>query len=149
MVAYRDLGNGSQSYTFRRLIGTTERVDTDFRNTIEIIAYGLEGEILDITNLGQSTVVPFMQEGKILAIANAQRSGYRVGEGSTDNPYLSMSLGYTHIAPTVEGGGQSGRWAQLYTPEALPMQLHGRAVTNGLPVIEVPEKIAIASSDLS
>jgi hypothetical protein len=63
--------------------------------------------------------------------------------------YKEGDLGYTHIGPTVEGGGQMGRWAQLFTPEQLPMQLHGRAVTNGLPVVETPEKIAIASSDLS
>ena len=149
MVAYNDLGNGSQSYTFRRLIGTNERLDSDFRSTIEVIAYGLEGEILDVANPGKTTLVPFMQEGKLLAVANSARTGYRVGEGSTDDPYLNMSLGYTHIAPTVEGGGEAGRWARVFTPEEMPMQLRGQGVTNGLPVIEVPEKIAIASSDLA
>jgi hypothetical protein len=28
------------------------------------------------------------------------------------------------------------------------MQLRGEAVTNGLPVVEVPEKISIASTDM-
>jgi len=149
MVAYSDLGNGQQSYTFRRLIGTNERLDSDFRSTIEVIAYGLEGEILDVANPGKTILVPFMQEGKMLAVSNAARTGYRVGEGSTDDPRLNASLGYTHIAPTVEGQGQMGRWARLYTPEDMPMQLRGQGVTNGLPVIEVPEKIAIASSDLT
>lgn len=149
MVNQTDMGDGSQRYTFRRLVGTNERLDSDFRSTIDIIAYGLEGEILDLSSLGETTLVPFMQEGKILAVGNPGRSGYRVGEGSTDDPYKNMALGYTHIGPTVEGGGQAGRWAQLYVPEQLPMQLHGRGVTNGLPVIEVPEKIVIASSDLS
>jgi hypothetical protein len=29
------------------------------------------------------------------------------------------------------------------------MKLNGRGVTNGLPVIEAPEKLAVAESDLS
>ena len=130
------------------MIGDTERRDSDSRRTIQLIAYGLEAEVLDIASTTPQKL-PFMQEGKILAVANAGRSGYRVGEGSTDDPEREGALGYTHIAPTVEGSGNMGRWAQLFTPENMPMQLHGRAVTNGLPVIETPDKIAIASSDLT
>lgn len=149
LIQFTDLQNGTQTYTFTRLIGTTERRDSDQRRTIQLIAYGLEAEVMNPSGPDGTQKLPFMQEGKILAVANAGRTGYRVGEGATDDPLRSGSLGYTHIAPTVEGGGQMGRWAQLFTPENMPMQLHGRAVTNGLPVIETPEKIAIASSDLT
>ena len=149
LINFTDMANGTQEYTFTRLIGTTERRDSDVRRTISIKAYGLEAEVMNPAGPDQTQLLPFMPEGKILAVANAGRTGYRVGEGSVDDPYKSMALGYTHIGPTVEGGGAPGRWAQLFTPEAMPMQLHGRAVTNGLPVIEVPEKIAIASSDLT
>lgn len=149
MISNVDLGDGSRKYTFTRLIGTTERRDSDARFTVEVISYGLEAEVLNPAGADSTQKLPFMPPGKILAVANAGRTGYRVGEGATDDPYKEGDLGYTHIGPTVEGGGEMGRWAQLFTPEALPMQLHGRAVTNGLPVIETPEKIAIASSDLS
>lgn len=150
MINFTDAQNGTQEYTFTRLVGTTERRDSDSRYTVKLRAYGLEAEVLDLASGSTNTQkLPFMQEGKIMAIANPGRTGYRVGEGATDDPYKSTALGYTHIAPTVEGGGAEGRWAQLFVPEELPMQLHGRAVTNGLPVIETPEKIAIASSDLS
>lgn len=135
--------------TIRRLIGDNERPDNDVRATVTLIAYDAEGEIFDTANPGQTTIIPFMPTGKILAVGNNNRSGYRVGEGSTADPVMDMALGYTHIAPTVEGGGRPGRWAQLYTPQERPMHLHGRGVTNGLPVIEAPEKIAVASSDLS
>lgn len=143
------LRQDGMSYTLRRLIGSNERPATDTRDTITLIAYDKEGEIFDPNNPGQTIKAPFMATGKLLAVANNTRSGYRVGEGSTDDPDQDNALGYTHIAPTVEGGGTPGRWAQLYTPENMPMQLHGRGVTNGLPVIEVPEKIAVASSDIS
>lgn len=149
MVQYTDSQNGSQSYTFKRLIGTNERIATDFRDTVTLIAYGLEGEVLDASEDSKTKVVPFMTQGKIVAIGNNRRNGYRVGEGATDDPDRDRALGYTHLAPTVEGGGAPGRWAQVFVPEAMPMQLHGRAVTNGLPVIEAPDKIAIATSDLT
>jgi hypothetical protein len=149
LISNVDMGDGSRKYTFTRLIGTTERRDSDARFTVEVIAYGLEAEVLNPAGTDSTQKLPFMQQGKILAVANTGRTGYRVGEGATDDINKEGDLGYTHIGPTVEGGGQMGRWGQLFTPEQLPMQLHGRAVTNGLPVVETPEKIAIASSDLS
>ncbi len=141
--------NGMSRVAIRRLVGDIDRPSMDARDTVELIAYGGEGEIVDLSNPGQTVTVPFMPSGKILAVGNNNRSGYRVGEGSTNDPVDDKALGYTHIAPTVEGGGRPGRWAQLYTPENLPMQLHGRGVSNLLPVIEAPKKIAIASSTLS
>ena len=141
--------NGTSQVTLRRLIGDNERPSQDNRDTVTLIAYGGEGEIIDLSNPGQTVTVPFMPSGKILAVGNNTRSGYRVGEGSTSDPIEDKALGYTHIAPTTEGGGRPGRWAQLYVPENLPMQLHGRGVSNMLPVIEAPKKIAVASSNLS
>lgn len=141
-------GNTAQ-VTLRRLIGDNERPSQDNRDLVTLIAYGGEGEILDLSNLGQTVNVPFMPSGKILGVGNNTRSGYRVGEGATPDPLEDKALGYTHIAPTVEGGGRPGRWAQLFTPENLPMQLHGRGVSNMLPVIEAPQKVAVASSTLS
>lgn len=135
--------------TLRRLIGDNERPSQDARDSVTLIPYGLEGEIPDLVTPGQTVNVPFMPTKKLLAVANNNRAGYRVGEGSTDDPVADLALGYTHLAPTTEGGGKPGRWAQVYTPENLPMQLHGRGVTNGLPVIEAPTKIAVASSDIT
>lgn len=149
MVAQSDVTYGIQRYTLRRLIGNNERPDSDARGTIELLTYGGEGELIDPANPGQTLRLPYMPAGKILAIAHNNRTGYRVGEGATPDPLAERAIGYTHIAPTVEGNGTPGRWAQLYTPENLPMQLHGRAVTNGLPVIENPAKIAIATSELN
>lgn len=134
--------------TFRRLIGSLDRPSSDFRDTVRIISYDGEAEVLDPANPGQTVIVPFMPRGKILAVGNNVRPGYRVGEGSTPDPVQDMALGYTHLAPTIEGGGRPGRWAQLFVPESTPMKLHGRGVTNGLPVIEVPDKIAVASTDM-
>lgn len=139
---------GGSATTVRRLLGNNERPSTDFRETVTLIAYGDEGEIIDTSNPGKTVRVPFMPQKKILAIGTAGRRGYVVGQGATNDPRDDFALGYTHVAPTVEGGGVPGRWAQLYTPEHLPMQLHGRAASWVLPVVENPALVAVASSQI-
>jgi hypothetical protein len=47
MISNVDLGDGSRKMTLTRLIGTTERRDSDARYTIELITYGLEAEVLN------------------------------------------------------------------------------------------------------
>lgn len=121
---------------------------SDARDMLTLIAYDEEGEILDPTNAGATITVPFMPTGKLLFVGNNNRSGYRVGQGSTDDPTEDLALGYTHLAPTVEGGSP-GRWAQLITPQDAPWQLRGRGVQNLLPVLEAPAKIVVATSTIA
>ena len=130
-------------------IGGNTVPSADARNRVTLVAYDEEGEILDPANDGQTITVPFMATGKVLAVGNNNRSGYRVGQGSTDDPTEDLALGYHHLAPTVEGGGAPGRWADLYTPENQPWQLIGRGASNELPVIEAPHKIVVLSTDMA
>lgn len=142
-------GQEGGSFTVRRyqtIAGNTV-FSSDARDTVTLIAYDREGEILDPTNPGQTIKVPFMPKGKILAVGENRDPGYRVGQGSTVDPRDELALGYTHVGPTVEGGGRPGRWSRLFTPEHMPMQLHGQAVTNLMPVIEAPAKIVVLSTD--
>jgi hypothetical protein len=120
----------------------------DTRDAITLIAYDEEGEIFDPTDPSSTITVPFMPTGKLLFVGNNNRSGYRVGQGSTDDPTEDVALGYTHVAPTVEGGSP-GRWARLFTPEGQPWQLRGQGVQNLLPVIEAPAKIVVATSTIA
>lgn len=124
------------------------RESTDAMDTMMLSSYQLEGEILDPTNPRNTLIIPFMPLGKILAIGKNQASGYRVGEGSTPDPRADEALGYTHIGPTVEGGGSLGRWSDLFTPERKKFQLVGQGVSNVLPVLEAPEKLAIATTEM-
>jgi hypothetical protein len=140
-------GGSGTVYTFRRL-NSNGQFTADVADVVSIIAYGKESEVFDLANPGATLKIPFMTRGKILGIGNNERNGYEIGQGSTTDPLLGQSLGYTHIAPTVEGGGRPGRWAQLFTPEMQPWQLQGRGVTNGLPVLEAPEKVVVLSTDI-
>lgn len=135
-------------YTIAKLVGSTERESSDNRDTISVITYGAEGELIDPNNPKKTKQVPFLTGGKFIAISTDNQDGYIPGEGSTESLERDRVLGYTHIGPTTEGGGQLGRWARLYTPEDYPMQLRGQGVTNGLPVVEAPKKIAVAETDM-
>lgn len=121
----------------------------DVSETVTLVSYDREGEIINPADPNSTLVLPFMQRGKILAVGNNQSDGYRVGMGSQeDDPNAANRLGYTHIAPTVEGGGRPGRWSDVFTPPDRPWQLVGRGVTNGLPVIEAVDKVAVATTEM-
>lgn len=141
--------NGSQVTITRRAGGEATGVQPEQTDQyrVTLIPYGLEGEIMDLANPGQTTKIKFMPEGKLLAIGADTRPRFVVGEGST--PEVQEALGYTHLAPTVEAGGRPGRWADLRTPDEEPWSLEGRGVSNGLPVLESPDLICVATTSVS
>jgi len=141
-------GNGGW-FDIQRYTGTTEQPSGDARDTLRLWAYGLEGEVIDPANPTQTIKVPFLAPGKLLAIGAAGRGGYVVGMGAQEQPLDNRPVGYTHIGPTVEGANVPGRWGRMYVPQERPWELHGESVTNGLPVIEDPAKIVIATTELA
>ena len=145
------IGQNSGSIQLRRWksVNGVNMPDDDVRYTVNFIIYDEEAEVLDTDNPGKTETVKFMPDGKILFVGNPGRAGYRVGSGSTDDPADNLELGYHHIAPTTENGGNPGRWARLYTPEAFPMQLQAEGVSNELPVLLNPSAVVIATTELS
>jgi hypothetical protein len=131
---------------WRKINPSTNTFTSDAQDTITVITHGSEGEIYDRTKPGFTSRVSFWPIGVVASIGRNVSSGYRVGQGSTAP--LPTQLGYGHVAPTVEGGGNVGRWARLYTPQMRPWELRLEAVENFLPVIEAPEKIVIANSTI-
>jgi hypothetical protein len=139
-------GGRVRTITMRRLNPTNGQFSADVGDTATLVAYDGEGEVLDPADSSKTIKLPFMTAGKLLGIGNNAGNVFRVGAGATSNPDAEASLGYTHIAPTIEGGGRPGRWSRIYTPEDRPWEVRGECVTNGLPVIENPNLIAIAST---
>jgi hypothetical protein len=139
------------SFSLRRLterFGNTQQ-SPDSRDRVTLIAYKEEGEIFDLDNPGKTKKIPFMPIGPIIAIgAPIANNVFEIGEGSTPAPASPVQLGYTHIAPTTEGGGRPGRWTRLYVPEERPWSMESDGVENVLPIIEAPERIAISFSDI-
>ena len=133
----------------RRTLAANGGVETspDARDRVSLIVHDGEGEILDLANPGKTVKVRFHPRTNILAIGSNTFRGYRPGQGSTPDPQIGVELGYHKLGPTMEGGGL-GRWGELYTPQNEPWMLIGRGASNELPVIQAPEKLARASSDL-
>lgn len=148
IVNMSDYANGTQTFRLRKYRGSLERPETDARFSINLIAYGEEAELMDPVNPDTPMIVPFMPRGKILAVGRNQTRGYVAGEGGTPNADRNNTLGYTHIGPTVENGGRTGPYGRVYTPEGRPWMLIGEAAQNVLPLVEAPEKIAIATSEI-
>jgi len=134
-----------------RTIGGVVVPESDSRYNMTFTVYDEEMEVLDMTagSLGHTQTIKFMPDGKVLFIGSNSFNGYRVGQGSTDNPRNDMELGWHAICPTVEGGGTPGRWGRLYVPEGYPMQLVGEAAENSLPIVISPEKIVVATTELA
>lgn len=139
------------SISLQRMIeqNGTNTPSSDARDAVTILKYGLEGEIIDPADPTAVKTVPFLPKTKLIAIGTGVNRGYVVGAGSREPQ--AYELGYTHLAPTVEGNGAPGRWARVYTPEQRPWQLTGEAVANLLPVIDARavNRIVIATSALS
>lgn len=146
----RVVSEDASQITLQRMIeqNGTNTPSSDARDSVTIIKYGAEAEVLDPANPALTKIVPFMPRTAYVAIGTAVNRGYVVGAGSrAPEPY---ELGYTHLAPTVEGGGMPGRWARVYVPQDQPWQLRGEAAANVLPVIDAHsvKRIVIAKSDL-
>jgi hypothetical protein len=140
------LAQGEGFITIQKYRGDLERPSTDARETLTLISYGLEAEVFDLSNPGQTTLVPFHPTTKIVAVGNNTGTRYVVGAGA--NAPVDYPLGYTHLAPTVEGSGREGRWSRLFTPEGRPWALRAESVSNLLPCISSPDKVVIMTSEL-
>lgn len=134
-----------------RTVGGIVVPESDARYSMMFTVYDEEMEVLDTTAgmSGKTQTVKFMPDGKVLYIGQNTYNGYRVGQGSTDNPRNDLELGWHAICPTVEGGGAPGRWGRMYVPEGYPMQLVGEAVENSLPIILANDKIVVATTELA
>ncbi len=130
-----------------------ERISTDSREIVQITTYGLEASKIDDTNPKNSLGVPFIRRGRVIGIGVPASDPFdigqfAVGQGSTPDPTNFLPLGYTHIAPTVEGGGRIGRWGRVYVPQEKQWSVAGEGVTNIIPVIQAPKQVATCFSDL-
>lgn len=131
--------------SFVRYTGTIESSSTDVRDRVRIVLYDKSGSVINAK--GALQAVPFLPDGKIVIVGEQQPDGFELTQGSTPDPSNLLRLGYTHIAPTVEGG-RMGIWSRVFTPEAKPYQLFGETVSNGLPVITNPKKVMILTTEM-
>lgn len=142
------------SVSFVRLSDpTTGQVDSDIRAQGRMVAYDATGNVFDLSsgNLGKVIQVPFLSDGYIIIVGGGLSAGqvFNVDEtGDEVRDPTGLELGYTHIAPTVEGGAV-GRWERVFTPENRPYQLQGETVMNLVPVLEGVENLVVLRTALT
>lgn len=120
--------------------------DRDARYAVTLTAYMRRGKIVNPAQLGATIDVQMIPDNKI-AVIGRQEFNQLISLDGTPTP--QYNLGYTHIAPTIEGQNQGsplGRYGRLYTPQNRPWELLAEAVENCLPVIEAPERLILLST---
>jgi hypothetical protein len=124
-------------------------VSEDVRDRVRIFTYDDEGEVLDETKpgTGETIKLPFCPDGAVLFVGAYNPKKFIVGSGAQPD-YKPVSIGHTHVGPTEEGNGRLGRWAYSYVPEGKQWMFIGQSVTNCLPVIEAPDRLVIATTDV-
>jgi len=152
VVVTNDVTTGNvRRVTLRRAVynesGDAIALDRDARSTVNLIAYNRVGTVLAPTagNPKQTAQVQFIPDGTIVAVGDNQVDNLLSVDGT---PTTQNALGYTHIAPTVEGAGAVGRWGRIYTPQERPWQARAEGVANVLPVIENEKKLYILRTEV-
>lgn len=139
-----------RTVTLRRAVrnaeGITVGFDQDVRGTVTLVGYGREGRVIAPAAPGGLATVQFVPTGTMVAIGNNNVENLIALDG---NPNVRNALGYTHVAPTVENGGATGRWGRIYTPQERPWKARAEGVANVMPVIEDPSKLMIFSTEVS
>lgn len=152
IVTAQDMVSGSATFQKRGRMNNEDinAPDADARNRGSITGYGAEASVLDPANPTIPQAVPFMPRGLIVMIGNPVPRGFQVGGGGNEpDPNNELPIGYTHIAPTVEGGGVPGRWGDVLVPDNAPWMIRGRSAANLLPMIEAPDKLVVLSTAMS
>lgn len=151
IVTAQDLQTGT--YSIAKNVGGASGPQIpsgDSRDRTTMVGYGAEGEIINPLDPDSTILVPFISTGKLVMIGDAPSRGFQVGlGGAVESPTQALELGYTHIAPTEEGQGAMGRWARAFIPENRPYQVQGDSVTNGLPVLEAPDKLVVLNTAMT
>lgn len=152
-----DFGNMS----FDRIVNTsTDRRSEEARNRGSIRAYDQSGNIFDLVNRGATIEVPFLSDGYIICIGRPRRNQFGLisNRGDQEGPTGledatpgtgAPSIGYTHVGPTVERGGQTGIAAKVWVPTEMDMQLHGKSAANALPFILQPDRLVVLRTAMS
>lgn len=121
-----------------------QKNDANERMSVNI--YDKAGSIMDVESKSLVSK-PFLKDKRVVVVGELQADVIELTLGGMEDPDNNLRVGYTHIGPTVEGGGRSGIYANIYTLPQKPQQLFTDTYVNMLPVILNPKKIIIAKFD--
>lgn len=145
------VGQTDNTFRIRRLVGSgvNQRPSTNAMETVDLISYDGEGSVRDPANPNNTLPVQFVPDGVMGVFARPSDRTFEIGQGSTPDPESRTELGYTHLGPTIENNGRLGRWARIFKPEEMQMNVIMQGAENSLPVIRNPDLIVLMSTALS
>lgn len=119
----------------------------DARERLSLTVYNKAGAIMDVpTNSLKSKA--FIKDKRVVVVGDMLNGdGIELANAGVTDPDNELRLGYTHVGPTIEGGGRPGIYARIFSPEGKPYQVLAETATNMLPVIWNPKKLLIAKFD--
>ena len=120
--------------------------NTDANERMNFNIYDKAGAVMDVASKSLVSK-PFLKDKRIIVIGELQTSQIELTLGGVTDPDNELAIGYTHVGPTVEGGGQPGIYSNIFTKPEMPMQLHVATYVNMLPIITDPKKTIIAKFD--
>lgn len=122
----------------------TQKQDANERMNFNV--YDKAGSVMDATAKALISK-PFLKDKRIVVIGELQTSQIELELGGVTDPDNSLNLGYTHVGPTVEGGGRPGIYANIYSLPQKAQQLFVDTYVNMLPAILNPKKLIIGKFD--
>jgi hypothetical protein len=118
----------------------------DANETMSVRIYDKGGSVMKLNQTTKTIDLQhklFVKDGRVICVGQQQQSQIELLYGATDDIDSTLRLGYTHVAPTVEGMMVPGEWMRIYTPEGKPYQVLAETAVNFLPAILNPKKLII------
>jgi len=146
-ILVRTASDDGRTFVVARTNDAGTELVIDGRYTVSIDVYDGAGDVYDIST-GTLKQIPFMPDGVVMVMGVYRKSRiYTAGEGSTRGD-TATSLGYTHIAPTVEGKNVPGRWGRVFVPQNAQWRLTAEGVTNMIPVVSDPKLYVLMRTEV-
>ena len=147
------------SVSFDRIVNTdTDRRSEDRRNRGSLISYNQSGNIFDLSDPGETVEIPFLSDGYIVLVGRARRQEFGLISDRGDEELEGVeplpdanapTIGYTHLGPSTEKGGDTGIYSNVWVDPSMPMQLQGTTFMNALPFILQPDRLVVLRTAMS
>ncbi len=122
----------------------TPAIDRDVNATLTLIGYSRTVNLR--TDSGTLVETQAFPDGVVSFVGNNTRVARTTSQGGVVQRV--NALGYTHIAPTVEGGLAPGIFLDAFVDPKEPWQVRAHGAENFLPVLEAPSQLFIAQTDV-
>ncbi len=123
----------------------TPAIDRDVNATLTLIGYSRTVNLR--TTAGTLIETQAFPDGVVSFIGNNSRLSRQTVQGGVVQRI--NALGYTHIAPTVEGGLVPGVYLNAYVDPNRPWEIRAHGAQNFLPILEEPKALYIAQTDMA